>query len=409
MRGIRRDNIIPARRSLIVMGLLGWLSWAGATDVYSGATVSMAVRQGQAFSWGDNRAGQLGNGAWGDTVTSPQPILSALLPVQAMAGGDRHSLALLSNGTVWTWGDDTDGQLGIESQGETEPFSLPVAVHGLTDITTIAAGGHFSLALAKDGTVYAWGRGDLAGEQGTGSTSNVTSATAIALSGPAVAIAAGYGHGLAVLEDGSVQAWGNNAHGQLGDHTYQTRLNPVTIPGLKEIKAVAAGTAHSLALDLQGNVWVWGSNESGQLGTATPGNESLTPVRLSLPEPIIQIVCGSRHSLALGGTSKMLYGWGSNDSGQVSFGGPPVVRLPQPVTRAFTFEELQVIQDALARHQPLPPPPVLGGIVGMAAGESHSIATDDQGRVWTWGNGSQGQLGRGATAPAAAAETIPGW
>ena len=396
-------------RGLFMTGLLGWLSWAGAMDIFSGTNVSMAVRQGQAFSWGDNRSGQLGNGAWGDVVTSPQAILGAFSPILAMAGGDRHSLALLGNGTVWAWGDNSDGQLGIDSSGEIEPFPLPVAVHDLTKVTAIAAGGNFSLALTKDGDVYTWGRGDLSGEQGTGSTGNVTSATTLGLAGPAVAIAAGHGHGLALLEDGSVQAWGNNGHGQLGDNTRQIRLAPVTVTGLKDIKAVSAGTAHSLALDLQGKVWGWGSNESGQLGSSsTPGIDAMVPVKIPLPEPIARIASGGRHNLALGASGR-LYGWGSNDSGQVAYGGTPVVWMPRLITRAYTFEELQAIQDALARHQPLPPSPALSGIVGVAAGESHSMATDNQGHVWTWGGGSRGQLGRGATAPAAAAQTIPGW
>ena len=396
-------------QSLVVAVLLGWLPWAWATDVSTGSYVSFAVRQGQAFSWGDNRSGQLGNGAWGDMATTPQTVLTAFSPILALAGGDRHSLALMGNGTVWAWGDNSDGQLGIGSQGETEPFTLPVAVHDLTNITAIAAGGNFSLALDQDGAVWAWGRGDYSGEQGVGNTSNTASATTIALAQPATAIAAGHGHGLAVLDDGTVQAWGNNAHGQLGDNTYQVRLTPVTVPGLQNIEAVAAGMASSMALDDQGNVWVWGSNESGQLGIAVTALESLTPVRLPLPEPIARIASGARHCLALGATTKMLYGWGANDSGQVSLGAPPVVRVPQPVTRAFTYEELLVIQDAIARHQPLPPQPVLGGIVNMAAGFSHNMAVDDQGHVWTWGGGGHGQLGRGATAPSAAAALIPGW
>lgn len=395
-------------RGLFMTGLLGWLSWAGATDVFSGTNVSMAVRQGQAFSWGDNRSGQLGNGAWGDVVTSPQAILGAFSPILALAGGDRHSLALLGNGTVWAWGDNLDGQLGIESSGEIEPFPFPVAVHGLTTVAAIAAGGNFSLALTKDGTVYTWGRGDFSGEQGTGSTGNVAAATTLGFAGPVVAIAAGHGHGLAALEDGSVQSWGNNSHGQLGDNTRQIRLAPITVPGLKNISVVAAGMAHSLALDAQGTVWAWGSNENGQLGSTTPGVDAMVPVKIPLPEPIVRIASGGRHNLALGASGR-LYGWGGNDSGQIAYGAPPVVWIPRPITRAYTFEELQAIQDALARHQPIPPPPALGGIVAVAAGESHSVATDDQGHVWTWGNNSHGQLGRGATAPAAAAQTIPGW
>ncbi len=413
-------RIMRGWRGLVAALLMGWLSWASATEVFTGSNVSLAVRQGQAFSWGDNRSGQLGNGTWGDMATTPQPILSAFSPITALAGGDRHSLALMANGTVWAWGDNSDGQLGIETQGETEPFPLPVAVHGLEHVIFIAAGGNFSLALDDQGTVQAWGRGDFSGEQGTGSTANTTAITAIGLAGPATAIAAGHGHGLAVLDDGSVQAWGNNAHGQLGDDTYQTRLAAVPVLGLegKNIVAVAAGRASSMALDDQGQVWVWGSNESGQLGDAIPNyghvnDDSPVPVRLSVPgEPIItRIACGARHCLALGETTKKLYGWGSNDSGQVSPGGPPVVRVPQPINRAFTYEELRVIQDALARHQPPPPPPVLGGIVNMAAGDSHSVAVDDQGRVWTWGGGGYGQLGRGAVAaPAPAAEiNLPGW
>ncbi|HEX9545692.1 MAG TPA: hypothetical protein VF942_00050, partial [Acidimicrobiales bacterium] len=155
---------------------------------------------------------------------SSSPIqVSGLNGVLAIAGGDLHSIALKSHGTVWDWGRNTSGQLGNNS---TTNSSVPVQVNGLTGATGVAAGGDDSLAVKSDGTAWDWGD-NLAGQLGNNSTTNssvpaqvsgLSAATAVAINGD------DDDHGLAVRSDATVWAWGSNASGQLGNNSTTSSL-----------------------------------------------------------------------------------------------------------------------------------------------------------------------------------------
>src|SRR5262249_43529392 len=156
------------------------------------------------------------------------------------------------------WGANGQGQLGDNS---TTPRSTPVQPQGLTSgVIAVAAGGEHSLALKSDGTVWAWGD-DSQGQLGNDSTI-ADSLVPVQVSGitTAVAIAAGQWHSLALLSDGTVKAWGYDAYGQLGDGGTTNQPTPVTVAGLKGVKQIAAGDYSSAAARTDGGVVAWGTN-----------------------------------------------------------------------------------------------------------------------------------------------------
>ncbi|NBV87504.1 MAG: hypothetical protein EBS01_14835, partial [Verrucomicrobia bacterium] len=185
-------------------------------------------------------------------------VATAVFNITGQAAAGAHSSVVLkSDGTVWTAGDNSCGQLG---NGNFTPSPSPTQVQGLSDVCFVASGYHHVLALKKDGTVWAWGN-NADGELGTGTAQNICNKPeqVSSLSG-IIAVAAGGFHSLALKDDGTVWAWGYNALGALGTGGTLGSTIPVQVFGLNGIKAIAAGYLHSLALKSDGSVWVFGNN-----------------------------------------------------------------------------------------------------------------------------------------------------
>jgi alpha-tubulin suppressor-like RCC1 family protein len=236
---------------------------------------------------------------------------------QPAAGVQKPPLPVLGSTTVVNWGSNFHGQLGI---GSTTPLSSPSALRpvGLYQgVAQVSAGSFHTLALLDDGTVVAWG-GNLKGELGNGSTTDSSVPVPVAGLGNVVAVSAGNHHSLALLADGTVRAWGGNLTGELGDGTSTDRLTPVPVPGLTGVVQVSAGTSFSLALKADGTVWAWGHNWAGQLGDGTTTNRH-TPVPVSRLGNVVQISAGQSHSLALRSNGRAS-AWGSNANGQLGTG-----------------------------------------------------------------------------------------
>jgi alpha-tubulin suppressor-like RCC1 family protein len=178
-----------------------------------GAYHSLAVTSdGRAWAWGyDGGSGVLGNGK-ANTYESAVPVqVINLTGAIAVAGGEMHSVALRSDGTVWAWGGNGYGQLG---NGGTTHSLVPVQVSNLTGATAVAAGDYYSLALRSDGTGWSWGAGAL----GNGTTTNSSVPVQVNNLTSVSAVDAGHGeHSLAVRSDGTIWAWGGNFSGELGD------------------------------------------------------------------------------------------------------------------------------------------------------------------------------------------------
>ena len=237
---------------------------------------------GRVWAWGLNSYGQLGNGN-NTTQYAPVPV-SGLTSVQAIAAGDDFSVALTSTGAVWAWGYNTEGALG---NGGTTHSNVPVQVTtvsttNLGGVVAIAAGQRHALARKSDGTVWSWGMNS-EGQLGSGAIGSPrTRADQVVQLSQVRAIGAGRQHSLAVKEDGSVWAWGSGGHGQLGNNSGATQPAPVQAIGISGIDSVAGGGLFSVALGLDGSVWSWGGNQWGELGDGTTVGRS-TPGRVADP------------------------------------------------------------------------------------------------------------------------------
>lgn len=333
----------------------------------SGPTPALAVPY-VASAWGENTYGQLGDGTM---IGSDVPVpVSALSGVASVSGGGSHSAALLSDGTVVGWGGNIFGQLG---NGTHTKSDVPVAVSSLSGVTAISAGAFHDLALREDGSVMSWGENEQ-GQLGDGSIGKGTgSAVPVAVSGlsDVSAVSAYADDSMALLGDATVEAWGLNNFGQLGDGSHVNRDVPVAVAGLSGVSSVSAGRGFSLALLGGGTVMAWGRNVAGQLGD---GNtiDSSTPVPVATLGGVVAVSAGGGHSLALleDGT---VVAWGANEYGQLGDGTTVGSDVPVAVSG-------------------------LSGVSAVAAGDRFSLALLRDGTVLAWGRNNFGQLGDGTIA-----------
>jgi hypothetical protein len=195
-------------------------------------------------------------------------------------------------------------------------------------VNKIAAGLGHNLARLGDGTLVAWGD-NCCGQLGRGNGSDISFAVLTGVRD----FSAGGVHSVAVKDDGTAWAWGDNSSGQLGDGTLTNRTQPMQVPGLTNVTKVSAGpsyTPYTLALKSDGTVWAWGDNSSGQLGDGTTSSRS-SPVPVRGLEDVIEISAGGSHALARKSDDNV-WGWGANESGQLGDGTTDSRPLPVRVS-----------------------------------------------------------------------------
>jgi alpha-tubulin suppressor-like RCC1 family protein len=302
-----------------------------ATKAAAGADFSLAVgSDGKLYSWGLNLNGELGNGTVTNSTTPVVVSLPAGVTATAVSAGDAHSVALGSNGSVYDWGYNGFGQLG---NGTTTDSHVPVKVTlpaGETPIA-VATGQDMTEALASDGNVYAWGDGAM-GELGDGKTADELSPVQVNVSG--VTAIAGGGYHTLVISAGSIFAYGYGGLGQLGNGALtnaSTRVK-VDFPTGVTPTAIAAGLYHSLAIGSNGKVYSWGNNANGELGNGTETNEK-DPVVVSMPAGVSAsaIAAGADHSFAIGSDGN-LYSWGYNGLDELGDGNTTDRETPGQVS-----------------------------------------------------------------------------
>ena len=290
-----------------------------ALDSCGKHTISV-LSDGTVWSWGENNYGLFVDGTTVDKNVPVQAI--GLSDAIAVSTGQDHSLALKSDGTVWAWGDNGWGQLG---NGTDLDSYIPVQVPGLSDVVAIAAGSRFSLALKSDGTVWAWGLNEW-GQLGDGTlTDSCTPVQVIGLTN-VTSIAASEMHSVAVKDNGTVWVWGDNHYGELGVDDWQQgnpllmySETPIQVIGIADVVSISTGMMHTLALKSDGTVWGWGRDGGVCIYGTYPGDDSNTPVQIPGLSNVRSIAAGQDHGLAIRDDSTV-WGWGYNEAGQTGCG-----------------------------------------------------------------------------------------
>jgi len=264
--------------------------------------------------WGDNRAGQLGDGTT-DYRSTPVDVKGLTSKVTQISTGFRQTCALTSSGGVKCWGYNWYGELGDDT---TENKSTPVDVKGLTSkVVQISGGGAHTCALTSSGGVKCWGD-NRAGQLGDDTTENKSTPVDVkGLTSKVTQISASFGHTCALTSSGGVKCWGYNGAGQLGDGTTDYRSTPVDVKGLtSKVTQISAGFGYTCALTSSGGVKCWGDNEYGELGDDTTENKS-TPVDVKgLTSKVVQISGGGTHICALTDNGGVKC-WGDNKDGEL--------------------------------------------------------------------------------------------
>ncbi|MDP9232120.1 MAG: ATP-binding cassette domain-containing protein, partial [Actinomycetota bacterium] len=294
----------------------------GVVALGGGGGHALAVKaNGTVVGWGINNQAQLGLGHSGELVLTPTKV-PGVTDATAVAAGNNHSLALKKDGTLLVWGENGDGQLGTGSPGVGRQSAARLTT--VRHVKKIAANGNRTYALLRDGTVWGWGENS-DGELGNGSTNSSAHPEKVKDLKNVSAIAAGGSHMLALV-NGHVYAWGSNIFGQVGDGTTKRRITPVAVKGLKG-KVIAIATPqlgdYSLALLSNGTVWSWGRNDEGMLGVG----ERTTSGCMCKPNPSrVRGVSGIKAIAAAGGAGAALdsngrvWAWGKNSQGAVGTG-----------------------------------------------------------------------------------------
>jgi alpha-tubulin suppressor-like RCC1 family protein len=301
------------------------------------ATCVASTQARDVFSFGLNPLGQLGRDTADGTGLIATQIDASNLPGLAIvhvAAGSSHSLLLADNGTVFSFGDNSDGQLGLGALSGDVPIATAIDMSSLAGkmITQVAAGSLHSLLLADDGSVFSFGS-NLLGQAGLGNlvddTPVATPIIDIGLAGKAITqVAAGGRHSLLLADDGSVFSFGRNLDAQLGlgfagvEVPIAIPIDMTNLPG-KTITQLAAGNSHSLLLADDGTVFSFGSNSNGRTGNGTTTFWTLraTPIDMTnvAGKTITQIAAGGGHSLLLADDGSV-FSFGANNLGQLGLG-----------------------------------------------------------------------------------------
>jgi alpha-tubulin suppressor-like RCC1 family protein len=364
--------------ALIFLLMLQFLSPVKAQFIAGGTGHSIAICADSTINaWGLNDQNELGQGFVSSNscvcqaTAVPVPNISG---VAKLSAGGAHTLLLMNNGTVKAFGRNFDNELGNGLQTTTGCFCdlNIVDVIGLNNVIAVSASNLSSLALKDDGTVWGWGS-DAFGQLGDG-TANATGCycelapvQAIGLSN-IVTITSGSFHSLALRNDSTLWAWGNNSNGQLRTGVLGNSAVPTQVP-ISGVVSIAAGQNFSYAVKADGTVWAWGDNYWGQCGA---GGGGIFPVQVNDISNVIAVANSFNHAIALKSDSTV-WTWGANYSGQLGVGNTSNSSVPQMVQGLSGIVEL-------------------GGTMG-----NFCLARKVDGTVWSWGDNTWGSVGNGSS------------
>lgn len=379
-----------SRRSLL-KAFASWLTlhFAGLlhpekVKAFTGARLSRARANASWHFWGSNLNGGFGNGLNTTSFSSPVSVFSGATWTSIAAGGDLNattgyfSAGLKSNDTLWGFGKNTHGQLGL---GTIVDISSPVQTGSDTDWAEVFGSfGRCNFGIRTDGSLYAWGQNPH-GNLGDGT--NTARSVPVQIPGTWTTLAAGLYHTIAIKSNGSLWGWGDTGSGQVGSgSTGSSIASPVALLAGNTFVKVAAGHSSSFAIKSDGTLWAWGTNGSGQIGLGTS-----TSLRYSTPVQVGSLTTWTEiktaGSTVFGKQSNGTYwSWGYNSDGQLGIGS--IASKSTPVQVPGTDWSLIL--------------PSWGFVLGLK----------NDGTLYAWGEGSDGVHGTGTTASKSTPVQIPG-
>jgi len=305
----------PDRSSPVQVGAL--TTWA---EVSGGGGFTAAVTtSGTLFSWGNGGDGRLGQGESSISRSSPVQV-GALADWAKVHTGQAFCAAIKTNSTIWSWGSNYNGQLGRNSNNGSSTLAQrasPVQIGSLTNWARVSVGARFCMAVKTDGTMWSWGRNTY-GELSQNDTDDRSSPVQVGSLTTWSKTAAGYNHCLAIRTNGTLWSWGRNLSGQLGHNNNIERSSPVQIGALTTWAEIAAGDNFSLAITTSGTLFAWGGSSAGQTGINTNQNAS-SPVQVGALTGWSQVSAGSEFGIARK-TDGSIWSWGNQQFGRLGQG-----------------------------------------------------------------------------------------
>jgi alpha-tubulin suppressor-like RCC1 family protein len=323
------------------------------------------LQDGSVWGWGDNSKGEIGDGTMTQRLV-PTQVTALPLPALAVVGaapGGYQTCAILNDNSLWCWGANDTGQLGLgNTTGTPTPLKVP-----LPNVVQVSLGDSYTCAVDSSNALWCWGDND-GGELGTGNFTQQTSPAKIVTG--ATLVATGYTNTCMVKTDANVYCWGSGVDGQNGDGTTIATDTPPSTGIVDGVVELTAAQNAFCARNSGGGVSCWGQNDSGEIGVGSAAMQVLAPQFLSLNGPM-QIACGAFHCGALTSTGLMM--WGDNTYGQLGNGTLTSQSSPELIT---SLANVTAIQNAF--------------------GTRHSCAITADHHLYCWGDNSNGQLGNGS-------------
>jgi alpha-tubulin suppressor-like RCC1 family protein len=333
-----------------------------------GSWMAAIKNPGTLWTWGNNSWGQLG---LSNQVNYSSPIqVGALSAWTQISGGLYYTVALQSPGSLWAWGNNSFGQLGTSNQ--TNYFSPVQVGQSVAATWNNAAVGPLgsTVAIQNNGTLWAWGRNET-GQLGLSDTSNRSSPTQVGTSSTWTQVACGYRFTLAIQSPGTLWAWGSNGNGQLGQSNITNLSRPVQVGALSTWTQVSCGIFSSYAIQSNGSLWSWGFNSNGQLGVNTSTTNISSPVQVGALSTWTQISCGYSNALAIQ-SNGTLWAWGSGPA--LGLNTTTTYSSPVQVGALSIWTSISIGRNSVVNTD-------------------YALALQSNGTLWSWGNNSFGQLG----------------